>query len=119
MTHHAPPSPIPSGEDAGRQVARLRQVLLLVRRIAGATDEVEASESMLDQAARISGHYGDALPVVQRRFDVLAAETAAWAAAGVEALAARSGASPCSAAAGRLAEELDVALADLEALLGN
>ena len=45
-----------------------------------------------------------ALPIVQRRFEALAAETALWAAAGVEALLAAGDAAPPRAAAARLAE---------------
>ena len=117
MTHQAPPPPASSGPDAGRQVAQLRQALELVERIAGRSRARAASDDALDEAARISGAYGDALPIVQRRFDALAAEAEAWAAAGVEALLASSQGSPSVAAASHLADELDETLSQLSRLL--
>jgi hypothetical protein len=116
MTHQAPFSAATPGADPGRQVAQLRELLRLVERIAG-TRVRATGEAGLDEAARISGAYDRALPIVQRRFDTLAGETAAWAAAGVEALlAAADGAAPRAAAA-RLAAQIDAALADLAELL--
>lgn len=114
MTHQPPRLDGVSAADAGRQIAQLRQVLLLVEQIGGRGDVAAAAEAALDEAARIGAAYGDAWPIVQRRFDALVAETVAWAAAGVEALTA-SGGSP--AAAARLADELDRAIADLLKLL--
>lgn len=116
MTHQAPPSPTPPGADPGRQVAQLRQALLLVRGIAGGAPS-GASDAQLDEAARISAAYDGALPVVRRRFDALAAETAAWTASGVEALLAAGAERPARAAASRLAAELDAALVRLGRLL--
>jgi hypothetical protein len=114
MTHQAPPSPASPGPDPGRQVAQLREALRLVERIAGA----ETSDDRgLDEAARISSAYDIALPVVQRRFEALAQETALWAAAGVEALLAAGDADPPRAAAARLAQRLDAALSEMAALL--
>ena len=74
--------------------------------------------SALDEAARVSAAYGSAFPVVQKRFDALAAETATWAAAGVEALMkiAADG-RPTGPAAARLADELRKALARLRDLV--
>jgi len=114
MTHQAPPSPASPGPDPGRQVAQLREALRLVERLAG---EERAHDQALDEAAHISGAYDSALPVVQRRFEALANETALWAAAGVEALLASGNGAPSRAAAVRLARQLDTALADLSALL--
>ena len=114
MTHQAPPIPAPAGPDPGRQIARLREALRLVERLAG---EERTHERALDEAARISSAYDVALPVVQRRFEALANETALWAAAGVEALLASGNGAPSRAAAVRLARQLDNALADLAALL--
>ncbi len=119
MTHQAPPSPASSGSDPGRQIAQLREALRLVERIAG---EESRNEAALDEAARISSAYDIALPVVQRRFEALASETAIWAAAGVEALLAAGaledrGNPPPRAAASRLARQLDSALGDLANLL--
>lgn len=115
MTHQVPPSPALPGADPGRQVAQLRQALLLVRGIAGGA--ARASDAQLDEAARISGAYESAAPLVQRRFDALVAETSAWAAAGVEALLAAGAERPARAAAARLADELERALGELAALV--
>jgi hypothetical protein len=116
MTHQAPPSSAPSGADPGRQVAQLREALRLVARIAGRPIS-SSPERRLDEAARISDAYERALPVAQRRFEALVAETALWAAAGVEALlAAGNGAAPRAAAA-RLAAALERALSEMAALL--
>jgi len=116
MTHQAPPVPSSSSADPGRQVARLREALRLVEDIAD-RPAAYGRDSLLDEAARVSGAYERALPIVQRRFDALAAEAEGWTAAGVEALlvAARSG-SP-RAAADRLARRLSEALSELTALL--
>jgi hypothetical protein len=116
MTHQAPPAPTPSGADPGRQVAQLREALRLVERIAGHAD-VAGHDQRLDEAARVSGAYDRALPIVQRRFDTRAAEAAGWAAAGVEALLAGDKSAPPRAAAARLARQLEQAIAALGALL--
>lgn len=116
MTHQAPLSPARSGADPGRQLAQLREVLRLVERIAG-LEESGGRDAMLDESARVSGAYDRALPVVQRRFDALADETAGWAAAGVEALLAAGRDDPPRAAAARLAAQLDDAIGELTGLL--
>lgn len=116
MTHLAPPCPAAPGTDPGRQLAQLREALQLVERIAG-SGPGRQREALLDEAARVSDAYDRALPIVQRRFDALATETAAWAAAGVEALLAAGAAAPPRAAAARLALQLDRALDTLTALI--
>lgn len=116
MTHHAPPRPPVAGADAGRQVAQLREALRLVERIAGRPAQA-GRDALLEEAAQVSEAYERALPVVQRRFDVLATETAAWAAAGVEALLIAGAASPPRAAAMRLAADLERALSELAVLI--
>ena len=116
MTHQAPPSAKPAGPDPGHQIAQLREAQRLIERIAGRTPTI-ASDAALDEAARISTAYDAALPVIQRRFETLAAETAIWAAAGVEALLAAGTEAPPRAAAARLADRLDAALRALAALL--
>jgi hypothetical protein len=115
MTHQSPLPEMLAGADAGRQVAQLREVLALVRSVGGAAAAGIGPEAALDEAARVSSAYGDALPIVQRRFDALVGETVAWAAAGVEALSLAGGPSP--AAAARLADELGLAIGDLKKLL--
>ena len=114
MTHQPPTPHIPSPGEAGIKVAQLFQVLALVEEIAGR--EARDADAALDESARASSAYVDAMPIVQRRFDALAAEAAAWAAAGVEALIS-AGTEPPRAAAARLADELDAALAKLAAIL--
>ena len=116
MTHQAPPSTPLTGPDPGRQVARLREALRLIERVAGRPSSL-GQENLLDEAALTSGAYDAALPVVQRRFEALAAETAIWAAAGVEALLAAGESEPPRAAAARLADQLDAALSAMAALL--
>ena len=117
MTHQSASLSSPALVDAGRQIAQLRQVGSLVGQIPGrsATDDQDAA---LDENARIAAAYDDAMPILRRRFDALAAETSAWAAAGVAALiaAGRDG-EPPKAAAATLADELDRALARLAVLL--
>ena len=116
MTHQAPPPAQPSAADPGRQIAQLREALRLVERIAGRPD-TGPDDSRLDAAAMVSAAYVRALPVTQRRFDALAAETVIWAAAGVEALLVPGDGPPPRAAAARLADRLDRALSALEAAL--
>ena len=116
MTRHAPPRPPAAGADAGRQVAQLREAQALVERIAGRSGRSD-DDALLEQAARLSAAYDRALPVVQRRFDTLAAETAAWAAAGVEALLVAGASGTPRAAAARLADDLDRALSGLTDLV--
>ena len=117
MTHQSPRSSVPAEAPAGRQVAQLREVLFLVRRIAGQSENRADRDFVLDEAARISSFYDRALPVVQRRFDALAGEAAGWAAAGVEALLAAGESAPPRAAAARLASQLDLALLEMKRLL--
>lgn len=114
MTHQAPPAPATAGPDPGRQIAQLREALRLVERIAGTE---RPHDRALDEAALISSAWDAALPVVQRRFEALAGETALWAAAGVEALLAADGGPPSRAAAARLAQQIETALGALAALL--
>lgn len=108
MTHQAPPASAVPGGDPGRKIASLHEILSLVRELAG--DGADPNrDAMLDEAATVSSLYERASPVAQRRFDGHAAEIAAWAAAGVEALVA-TGAAPRSSAARRLAQRLDESL---------
>ena len=115
MTHQAPPAPALPGGDPGRQVASLREALLLVRGLCG-EDDPAGSDALLDEAARFSSAYERASPVVQRRFDAVSGEMAAWAAAGVEALLA-AGDAPPIAPARRLAGAMEDGLERLRQLL--
>ena len=120
MTSHVALRAAPIAADPARQVSQLRHVLGLVEEIAGRIPSISDFREARDEGARLEGAYACAIPVVQRRFETLAAETAAWAAAGVEALLAAQtpGASP-SAAAARLGDEIGKALRDLTAVLDS
>ena len=116
MTHQSPAQYSVQPIDAGRQVAQLRNVLQLVRELAGARAAPAVGEAALDESARISSAYEQAYPIVQRRFDALAAETAIWSAAAIEALLL-AGENRSAAAAAQLADELHAALNRLSVLL--
>ena len=116
MTHQAPPAPTPSGSDPGKQVAQLREALILVRTISGSAPVLGDRERLMDEAARVSAAYDAALPLARRRFDGLAGETAAWVSAGVENLLAVPEEASL-AAAERVAAFLERALADLHGLV--
>jgi hypothetical protein len=115
MTHQPPPFSAAPAEDPGRQVAQLREALALVERLAGRHPE---ADSGLDEAARISAGHDRAPPVVQRRFDALAAESVLWTTAGLEALLA-AGDPPPRAAADRLADAIGRALGQMRALVAD
>ena len=105
-----------AGGEAGRRSARLGNVLDLVQQIAGGFGQTR--DAALDDSARISSAYERSAPLVRRRFDAWVTEASAWAAAGLDALAgaADPGNRP-QAAAARLADELELAMADLKKLL--
>ncbi|HEU0134803.1 MAG TPA: hypothetical protein VFR28_08265 [Allosphingosinicella sp.] len=113
MTQQQPPFYAPGLADAGAQIAQLRQVLALIEEMAGRVPLIP-QDRLLDEAALVSAAYARALPIDQKRFDSLAAETARWAAAGVGALLKLDEAGmPVRAAADRLADELEKGLAAL------
>jgi hypothetical protein len=115
MSYQSPTHFAHAAIDAGRQLHQLARVLSLVEEIAGRAD-ARQSQAMLVGDTEISASYSDALPIRRRRFDALAAETAAWSAAGVQALLA-AGEKRSPAAAKRLGDELRKALGDLKSLL--
>ena len=118
MTHQSPAQQKPLQVEAGRQVAQLRGVLLLVQQMAGRKSNADGEDAMLDEGARLSSAYGHAFPIERRRFEALANQTAAWAAAGVEALLAYQDApEPPRVAAAALAHELERAIGDLRKIL--
>ena len=110
MTHQ-PLQPLPANA-AGQQVAQLAEVQALIGGIAG-----RSAPADLDRAATISAAYDAAPSIAQRRFDTLAAECAAWAAAGVEAIVAKEGPHPRAAAA-CLFDELERAQVKLARMIG-
>jgi hypothetical protein len=116
MKHEQRSTVAPGLADAGGEVAQLRQVLRLVEEIAGTSSA--PADAALDQAARIGAAYERALPIDQRRFDLHAADTARWAAAGLQALLqiGEQG-RPCRPAARAVAERLARALSELERIL--
>ena len=114
MTHHG--SRIQASADPGGEIAQLRRLLGLAGKMAGRSPQ---GDEALDEAARIGAAYADALPIAQHRFDALTAETSIWAEAGLKALVAlQERQRPTRAAAVRLADALDEALARLGAVLG-
>ncbi|MDT9599064.1 hypothetical protein [Sphingosinicella rhizophila] len=117
MSYQSAPSSAPDHGDPGEQVAQLRHVLTLVEEIAGRTVNAP-KDADLDEAARISALYASALPIVQRRFDAFAAETAIWASAGVKALLALQDRNRApEPAAARLADALAKALKRLVTII--
>ena len=91
-------------------------MLGLVEEIAGRPGGGSEAEA-LDEAARIEEAYARAWPISQRRFERRAAETAGWAAAGVEVLILlEESKRPARAAAAKLADELAEALGRLESV---
>ena len=116
MTHQSPAHFSTTPIDAGRQIAQLRHALRLVGELAGRRPGPGSDDAALDESARISSAYDHALPIVRRRFDALAGETAIWSAAAIEALLL-AGEQRSAAAARRLAKELNSSLRRLSALL--
>ena len=108
----------PGLADAGGQIAQLVEVLALVEEIAGASGAARG-DATLESAARVSGAYAAAFPVCQRRFDAKAAETARWAASGVETLLRlQDSGRPGAPAAAALSKALRAALRDLARMVG-
>jgi hypothetical protein len=117
MSYQAAAYHFPPISEAGRQVAQLRQALAMVEQVAGQPASAAAREAAMDESARIGAAYEDALPIVQRRFDALAGETACWAAAAVEALVSADDGRPPLAAAACVAGELRKGLRGLARVL--
>ena len=108
--------PAPGLADAGGQVAQLHRILFLVAELGGGSATPEGPA--LDQAARISAAYQNALPIDQRRFDAAAGETVRWATAGAEALLkVEESGLPCRAASRSLAGALAGALHTLSGIV--
>lgn len=123
--NHSPAPSRPAGSDDGaaRDMARLRSVLELIERMAGAPSDKPATidEASLDHGARLAIAYSSAPTITRRRYDALAGETAACAAAGLAALIRhkeRTG-RDCAPAAAHLAEEMRRSIAMLTGMLGH
>jgi hypothetical protein len=100
--------------EAGQQVARLRHLLGQIEAAAGTVRRASAGIDALDESARFSASYERSLPVAQRRFDILADETATWTASVLETLSKdRNIADLPRAAVEQLAREIQTALRDM------
>lgn len=117
MVDQAPDTWIAAENHASRRLAQLAHVRSLVGEIAG--KPAVSEEQTIDRSARIGAAYDAALPIAQKRFDTLAAETAAWAAAAAQALLdTRGNPEACPAPAACLATELEKAERRMEHILG-
>lgn len=103
--------------DAGERIARLRGILALVERMGAGDNDAAPSEQALDEAARLTMAYADAPAVSRRRFDALAEDTTAYAAAGIAALMRARGSDGARSAARLLAHEMRRSIAALAAIL--
>lgn len=100
-------------EPADARLARLAEVLALVERLSGEAGAPIMIGPHLDSA------YASAGPIARRRFDALAAETAAIAATGIEILLRRNddAGGDRRPAARRLAVEMRAAIDEMMRLL--
>jgi len=99
-----------------QQIVELRAIQGLVRELAGLPPPQGAEDSG-ETANRL---YDSAPPLVQSRFDALASEAAAIAAAGLSALIeGRQLGTGASAAAAHLAREMERSIQAMENILGR
>jgi hypothetical protein len=109
-------APPPQTEPALRaeQRERLRVALMLVRQMAGMKPDIAPNGP--EVAARA---YAAATPIARRRFDALAGEAGAFAAAGIAALIRHRDARgrDCAPAAAQLADDISRALTALDRLI--
>jgi glutathione S-transferase len=116
MSLHLPITPDTEHGARLHELARLRAALTLIECMAGEIPAPAPTAGDDEAAARI---YAAAHPLVRRRYDALAGETATFAAAGLAALIRRkdrAGDDPAPAAA-RLAAEMRAAIAMLERII--
>lgn len=97
----------------GSQISELRAILGLVHTLAGNEGGIERPEP-----ADADIRYASAAPLVRRRFDALAAETAAFSATGLSALIGGRERGDTRAAAAFLARTMDRAILRMEKMLG-
>ncbi|MBB5684733.1 hypothetical protein [Sphingobium boeckii] len=97
----------------GTQIGELRAILGLVHALAGNEMGIDRPE-MTDADVR----YAAAAPLVRRRFDALASETAAFSATGLSALIGGRERGNTKAAAAYLARSMDRAIVRMEKMLG-
>jgi hypothetical protein len=119
MTHQWPIQSANVASDAASRIAQLQHVLELVTHMGGGGRNLAATDNELDDLALLGAAYDGALPIVRKRFDTLASETAAWSAAGVQALLTAGAMERSAPAARRLADELADAIARLSSLLSR
>lgn len=116
MTRHQTTRPASPDDRPGQQLARLRAVLALVESMAG----IESAGAVdLGDGAALEDRYASAPGAARRRYDALAGETAAFAAAGIEALI-RARVEPVadvSRPAARLAQEMRGSIRTMERLI--
>lgn len=109
------PPVVPEGKPApAQQLTELRAIQALVDELAG----IRPAAPPLAPDPALDGRYDSAPPLVQRRFDAVAGETAAFAAAGLSALIAGRKQGPgTSAAAAHLAREMERSIRAMEKIL--
>ena len=118
MGYHETVTELAAPVEAGRQIAQLHHILGLIEQIAGRPPRARTRNP--DDDSRVNDAYERASPIVQRRFDALTMETAAWAAAGIQALlVAKASLGPPRAAAAGLADELGAALRKLSRMVDS
>lgn len=108
------PSPAIAGAapTPAEALAQLRAILALVTELGG------VEPGLSPHADDIGRRYDRASPVAQARFDSLAGETAAYAAAGLAALiAGRGHGAAANGGAAHLAREMERSIRRMEALL--
>lgn len=106
---------VPEGKPLpAQQLTELRAIQTLVNELAGIATLSENN----DPNPELDTRYDSAPPLAQRRFDAVAGETAAFAAAGLTALIAgrRQGAG-ANAAAAHLAREMERSIRAMEKIL--
>ncbi|MCJ8156709.1 hypothetical protein [Sphingomonas sp. LaA6.9] len=106
---------VPEGKPTpAQQLTELRAIQALVNELAGAC--LPTPFATADVA--FDTRYDSAPPLVQRRFDAVAGETAAYAAAGLTALiAGRKQGAGATAAAAHLAREMEKSIRAMEKIL--
>jgi len=108
-----------NGTGQPTELARLHAALTLIEGLAG-IDAGPGVAARAEQERIARDAYGAVPSLIRRRYDAMAGETAAFAAAGLAALLRQKdgGGDAPSPAAARLAAEMRAAIAELERLIG-